>query len=202
LSSLMLPSASGKPNNIWCLAGLGNPGREYSQTRHNLGFMVLDLLAEQHKLSWKRRALYSCAGDPRHGLFLIKPLTFMNQSGLAVAKALSYQKIPVSRLLVICDDVNLPLGKLRLRAKGSDGGHNGLKSVVKHLSSQDFARLRLGMGPVPPSLDMADFVLSSFAKSERSEVGIMTGQAAQTAFEVVRTGVDKAVINLNKQNIS
>lgn len=197
----MHPSASGKKANIWCLAGLGNPGREYSQTRHNLGFMVLDLLAEQLKLSWKRRALYSCAGDNKHGLFLLKPLTFMNQSGLAVAKALSYQKIPASQLLVICDDVNLPLGKLRLRARGSDGGHNGLKSVIKHLNSQDFARLRLGMGPVPDSLEMADFVLSSFARAERSEVGTMTGQAAKTAAEVVRAGVDKAIINLNQQNI-
>lgn len=198
----MRSSASGKQTNIWCLAGLGNPGREYSQTRHNLGFMVLDLLAEQLKLSWKRRALYSCAGDNRRGLFLIKPLTFMNQSGLAVAKALSYQKIPASRLLVVCDDVNLPLGKLRLRAKGSDGGHNGLKSVIKHLGSQDFARLRLGMGPVPGSLEMSDFVLTSFAKSEKSEVGIMTGQAAKAASDVVRAGVDKAIINLNQQNIS
>jgi PTH1 family peptidyl-tRNA hydrolase len=198
----MLSSASGKKNNIWCLAGLGNPGREYSQTRHNLGFMVLDLLAEQLKLSWKRRALYSCAGDNKRGLFLLKPLTFMNQSGLAVAKALSYQKIPAWQLLVICDDVNLPLGKIRLRAKGSDGGHNGLKSIIKHLGSQDFARLRLGMGPVPDSLEMADFVLSSFAKAERTEVGAMTGQAAKTAIEVVRAGVDKAIINLNQQNIS
>ncbi|MDO9026898.1 MAG: aminoacyl-tRNA hydrolase [bacterium] len=198
----MLSSASGKKNNIWCLAGLGNPGREYSQTRHNLGFMALDLLAEQLKLSWKRRALYSCAGDARRGLFLIKPLTFMNQSGLAVAKALSYQKIPVPQLLVICDDVNLPLGKIRLRAKGSDGGHNGLKSVIKHLGSQDFARLRLGMGPVPGSLEMSDFVLSSFAKAEKPEVGAMTEQAARTAVEVVRSGVDKAIINLNQQNIS
>ncbi|MBI4726857.1 aminoacyl-tRNA hydrolase [candidate division TA06 bacterium] len=198
----MHSSASGKKTNIWCLAGLGNPGREYSQTRHNLGFMVLDLLVEQLKFSWKRRALYSCAGDARRGLFLIKPLTFMNQSGLAVAKALSYQKIPASRLLVICDDVNLPLGKIRIRARGSDGGHNGLKSIIKHLSSQDFARLRLGVGPVPESLEMADFVLSSFAKAERSEVGLMTGQAAKTATEVIRAGVDKAIINLNQQNIS
>ena len=198
----MLSAATGKKTNIWCLAGLGNPGREYSQTRHNLGFMVLDLLAEQLKLSWKRRALYSCAGDNKRGLFLLKPLTFMNQSGLAVAKALSYQKIPASQLLVICDDVNLPLGKIRLRAKGSDGGHNGLKSIIKHLSSQDFARLRLGMGPVPESLELSDFVLSSFAKAERAEVGLVAELAAKTAAEVVRAGVEKAIINLNKQNIS
>jgi len=198
----MLSSASGKQTNIWCLAGLGNPGREYSQTRHNLGFMVMDLLAEQLKLSWKRRALYSCAGDNRRGLFLLKPLTFMNQSGLAVAKALSYQKIPASQLLVICDDVNLPLGRIRLRAKGSDGGHNGLKSIIKHLNSPDFVRLRLGMGPVPESLEMADFVLSSFAKSEKPEVALMVDRAVKTASDVVRTGVDKAIINLNQQNIS
>jgi peptidyl-tRNA hydrolase, PTH1 family len=198
----MLSAATGKKTNIWCLAGLGNPGREYNQTRHNLGFMALDLLADQLKLGWKRRALYSCASDARHGLFLIKPLTFMNQSGLAVAKALSYQKIPVSQLLVICDDVNLQLGRVRLRAKGSDGGHNGLKSVIKHLNSPDFVRLRLGMGPVPQSMEMADFVLSSFAKSEKPEVALMVQRAAKAASDVVGAGVEKALINLNQQNLS
>jgi PTH1 family peptidyl-tRNA hydrolase len=160
--------------------------------------MVLDLLAEQMELPWKRRALYSCAGHSKSGFFLVKPLTFMNQSGLAVAKALSYQKIPSGKLLVVCDDVNLPLGRLRLRTKGSDGGHNGLKSVIQHLKIQDFARLRMGVGPLPPGSELADFVLSDFARSETDQTKTMIEEASRAVGEIINLGLEKAMNRTNQ----
>jgi PTH1 family peptidyl-tRNA hydrolase len=183
---------------MWCIAGLGNPGREYRNTRHNLGFMVVDLLADRFNLAWKRRALYSCAIHSPSGLFLVKPLTFMNQSGLAVAKALSYQKIHPGKLLVVCDDINLPLGKIRLRAKGSDGGHNGLKSVIQHLKSSDFARLRLGVGPLPAGAVLADFVLSDFTRSERDLTAEVLDKAAKAVEETTKYNMDKAMNRVNQ----
>lgn len=152
------------------IVGLGNPGNQYNFTRHNFGFLALDFLFKQQGLSWepheKFHAIYKQHGD----YIYIKPQTFYNNSGLAVRTFMDFYKIPLENLLVICDDFNLPFGVTRLRKKGSAGGNNGLKSVIQHLGTEDFARLRLGTGndELRNKLGDVDFVLSKFTAEEKA----------------------------------
>ena len=153
------------------VAGLGNvPESRYGGTRHNVGFDVLDLLARQHELRFEPapvRALQARWRRSDGPVWLLKPLTLMNVSGEAVGAACRYYKVDTADLLVVCDDVNLPLGRLRARAGGSEGGHNGLRSVAEHLGTVDYARLRVGVGRGDERRDLADHVLSRFAPDER-----------------------------------
>jgi PTH1 family peptidyl-tRNA hydrolase len=184
------------------IVGLGNPGKQYEHTRHNVGFMVVEALAEKHRVALragKGEYLISDILRLDHGgeeLVLLKPLTYMNNSGLAVRHALDYYKFDAARLLVVSDDFQLPLGKLRLRAKGSEGGHNGLRSIIDHLGTQEFARLRLGIGEAD-SANAADYVLSPFAKSEQEELAALIQQAAEAVCDVARHGLQYA---MNKYN--
>ncbi len=155
------------------LVGLGNPGKEYERTRHNVGFMVVEAFARRHGIAITRRDFRAMAGDGRVGdarVFLLKPQTFMNLSGESVAMFLRQKPLALTEIIVVADDIALPLGKLRLRAEGSAGGHNGLKSLIQHLHSQAFPRLRFGVGaPRDPSAQI-DFVLGPFSKREQEEV--------------------------------
>lgn len=154
---------------IRCVAGLGNPGRRYQATRHNLGFMVLDKLTKKYRISFKPGK-----GDFYSGwwqytdqeILLVKPTTFMNNSGLAILQARTLAEFLPEELLVICDDVDLPLGTIRLRQSGSDGGHLGLKSIIYHLQSEGFPRLRTGIGRPPEKELVAEYVLDSFLPEE------------------------------------
>ena len=151
------------------LVGLGNPGKDYAGTRHNIGFEVIDALASAHKIKVEQRVARALVGRgdiAGQKVLLVKPQTFMNDSGQAVAAILRREQAPLANLLVIFDDVHLPPGRLRLRAKGSSGGHNGLKSLSAHLGSQEFARLRLGVGEPPPGLQI-DWVLSRYSRADR-----------------------------------
>ncbi len=176
------------------IAGLGNPGPKYRGTRHNVGFDVLDTLAARASTSFD-----SAPGDALmarwrlHDTLLVKPLTFMNNSGEAIGELLRYFKIDLVDLLVVVDEVQLPLGKLRARARGSAGGHNGLKSVIAHLGD-GFARLRLGVGRGDDRRDLADHVLSRFEGDETAEVDRMITRAADASETFISAGI-AAVMN-------
>jgi PTH1 family peptidyl-tRNA hydrolase len=168
------------------IVGLGNPGREYRDTRHNVGFLVADEMARRHQLSFAMAPsqVPDAMVAKRYGatpLLLAKPLTFMNRSGDAVAALVRYYDVAVGDVLVVLDEAALPFGKLRVRARGSAGGHNGLKSIVDRLGTTDIARLRLGVGRGDPRRDLADYVLAGFEAGERAELEGFIARAADAA---------------------
>lgn len=182
------------------IVGLGNPGTKYRDTRHNAGFRVLDRLAERLRAPFskeKYHALVAEASPEGQRLVLMKPLTFMNKSGLAVSRAIRYTSVDLSDLLVVVDDVNLPLGRLRLRAGGSAGGHNGLKSIIAHVNSDEFPRLRLGVGAAEDPGAMVNHVLSTFAAAERPEVNEMIERATDAVMSFVTDGLEQAMNRFN-----
>jgi PTH1 family peptidyl-tRNA hydrolase len=182
------------------VVGLGNPGRRYAGTRHNVGFDVLDLLAERHRLEWE--------AAPAEGLIakwravpalLAKPLTFMNLSGHAVGELLRFYKIDLQDSLIVVDDVNLDLGRLRARPSGSAGGHNGLKSIIAALGTEEFARLRVGVGRGDARRDLGDHVLAKFDPEERVEVAEAVGRAADAAELFVAEGIAPVMNRFNRK---
>jgi PTH1 family peptidyl-tRNA hydrolase len=181
---------------VKAIVGLGNPGPQYRGTRHNVGFDVVEELARRGSLGFESapaEALIAKWRRPEDVVLLVKPLTFMNLSGQAVGELSRYFKIDVADLIVIVDEVHLPLGKLRARKKGSAGGHNGLKSIIAHLGDE-FARLRLGVGRGGDQRNLADHVLSKFEKDEAAEVERMTARAADAAEMFITSGIG-AVMN-------
>jgi len=181
--------------------GLGNPGPKYAGTRHNVGFAVLDEMARRASVGFEQAPADALMARVRHGagegrledVLLAKPLTFMNASGQAIGELLRYFKIDVADLLVVVDEVQLPLGKVRARARGSAGGHNGLKSVVQHVGDE-FARLRLGVGRGDARRDLADHVLAKFEKDEAEDVARMIERATDASEVFVTAGI-AAVMN-------
>ena len=173
-------------NVEYIIAGLGNPGKQYEYTRHNAGFLALDVLAEAHGIKVDRLKFKSLCGAGTiggSGVLLIKPQTFMNLSGEAVRDAMSFYKVPPERVIVIFDDISLDVGKLRIRRKGSDGGHNGMKNIIYLTGSDAFPRVKLGIGAKPhPDYDLAAWVTSRFTKDE----GARLEEAFKNAAEAVR----------------
>ena len=169
----------------WIVVGLGNPGEEYRNTRHNAGFLTVDAFADTlgvHIDRMKYHALTTEVTVGEHRILLLKPMTYMNESGVAVSEAASFYKIPADHVLVISDDISLAPGKLRLRRKGSAGGQKGLKSIIEHLGTEDFPRLRMGVGAKPhPDYDLASWVLSNFSKSET--------EALNSAIQCAHSGI-------------
>lgn len=155
----------------WIIAGLGNPGKKYENTRHNVGFDALDGIAKELNVRIERVKFRALCGDAlidNRRVLLLKPTTLMNLSGQAIQEAAAFYKIPPERILVFCDDINLAPGKLRIRSKGSAGGHNGLKDIIARLGSENFPRVRIGVGQKPhPDYDLADWVLGKFAPADR-----------------------------------
>jgi PTH1 family peptidyl-tRNA hydrolase len=185
------------------IVGLGNPGLEYEWSRHNLGFMLIDKLALEAGAEVKRRECSSLAGRAEiegRAVKLIKPQTFMNLSGEAVACLVAKHKLatPGEGLLVISDDLALPLGSIRIRARGSAGGHNGLKSIIGALGSDEFIRLRIGIQPDHPVTDVKGFVLSPFPRSVRAEVEEILNRSAEAVHAILRDGVLKAMAMYNR----
>lgn len=185
----------------WLIVGLGNPGREYEKTRHNCGFRALDSLAQQlgckvDKL--KFQGLYTQTTYGGKKLFLLKPQTYMNLSGRAVLQLSAYFHIPPQRIIVLFDDISLAPGRLRVRAEGSAGGHNGIKSIIQELGSQDFPRVKIGVGAKPnPDFDLADWVLSTFSASEEKALAVSLKNAADAALAVIDHGVPEAANRFN-----
>jgi PTH1 family peptidyl-tRNA hydrolase len=182
------------------VCGLGNPGPEYQNTRHNLGFWVVDLLCERSSGRWRlpsdryMECRITIGGTP---VTLVEPLTYMNLTGRAIAHFASRDGFDPATLLAVCDDTALPLGRLRLRNQGSDGGHNGLASIIETLGTIEFPRLRLGVGPVPDSTDQADFVLTAFAGTDAETAREMVARAADCVEWWVREGIDAAMSRFN-----
>jgi PTH1 family peptidyl-tRNA hydrolase len=180
------------------IVGLGNPGPKYAGTRHNVGWEVIDYLAAAPGCTPFREKFEAFVAEVKEGgetVLLVKPLTFMNLSGRAVRAILDFYKVPAADLLVVCDDINLPLGKLRVRAKGSHGGQNGLRNIQDQLGSDAYARLRIGIDP--PSYDAVDHVLSKFKAGERAAVDKAVADAAQAALTFVRQGAEAAMNKFN-----
>ena len=182
------------------IVGLGNPGRNYQGTRHNVGFEVLDLLAGRHRLEWESAPANAVVARWRAaGTLVAKPLTFMNLSGAAAGDLLRFYKIELPDLLVVVDDTNLELGRLRARPSGSAGGHNGLKSMIGTLGTEDFARLRVGVGRGDARRDLADHVLAKFDPQERTEVVEAVGRAADAAELFVAEGIGPVMNRFNRK---
>lgn len=181
--------------------GLGNPGEKYEETRHNVGFMVADELGKRGSFSIQKvkyHALTSTATIGGQGALVMKPTTYMNLSGEAVGEAARFYKIPPDHVLVISDDVDLPLGKLRIRTNGSAGGHNGLKSIIQHLGSDQFPRLKVGVGGKPhPDYDMADWVLSKFQGEDKKLIDETVKRAAEAVECLLKDGPQKAMNRFN-----
>jgi len=182
------------------IVGLGNPGTEYESTRHNIGFMLLELIASETGAQIKRkdcRALIGRADVEGKGCDLVKPQTFMNLSGESISCLLAKQTEKPEALIVLSDDLALPFGKLRIRARGSAGGHNGLKSIISSLKTDEFIRLRIGIFPDHPIGDTKNFVLGEFSKTERSEIDQVLKRASEALRTIVRDGVEKAMSEFN-----
>lgn len=184
-------------DGTWMVVGLGNPGPQYSNTRHNVGFMVVDELAraegvDMRKLECKAQVGKGTIQDKK--VILAKPITFMNVSGESVAELSRYYKVPAARILVVSDDLDLPVAAVRLRQKGGHGGHNGLRSIMQHLQgTHDFPRLKIGIGRPQGQLPVASYVLQPFSKEQQQEVGVAVQEGVAAIRAVLHHGIEKAV---------
>ncbi len=191
----------GKSNESWLIVGLGNPGKDYERTRHNAGFRAIDMLAQKlgckiDKL--KFQGLHCQVNDGGRKIFLLKPQTYMNLSGRSVLQLSSYYNIPPQRIIVLFDDISLPPGRLRIRADGSAGGHNGIKSIIAEVGSQDFPRVKIGVGgKAHPDQDLADHVLSGFSPKEEKDLLSALERAAEAALTIMDKGVPVAANRFN-----
>ena len=184
----------------WLVVGLGNPGLRYEKTRHNLGFMLIDWLAREMQTQVKReecRTLIGRGAIENQQIELVKPQTFMNLSGEAINCLLKKENRSAEKLIVIVDDLALPFGSIRLRAKGSSGGHNGLKSIANCLNTQDFIRLRIGIRGEHPIGDTSKFVLENFSKSEFAEIENILERSADAIYSIIKDGIEKAMARFN-----
>jgi PTH1 family peptidyl-tRNA hydrolase len=188
------------PHGTSLIVGLGNPGRIYRRNRHNVGFMTLDLLAAARGLEFSRRQAKASIADgrfKRHKLILAKPQTFMNLAGDSVGRLVRFYRVALPDLLVVCDDLDLPQGSLRLRPGGGSAGHKGLRSIFEHLGSQDFPRLRIGIGRPPGRMDPADYVLQDMAGEERVLMDIALARAVECIQAFLTQGIQTAMTSYN-----
>ena len=185
----------------WLIVCLGNPGLRYEGTRHNAGFMTADALADKLKISVNRARFRARTGQGRIGdepVLLMKPQTYMNLSGEAAAQAAKFYKIPPERVLVVSDETALPIGALRVRTKGSAGGHNGLKSLIACLGTENFPRIRLGVGAPPhEDYDLADWVLSAFKNQDAEDMRAAAGRAAEAVISYITEGPERTMNRFN-----
>ena len=189
-----------KDKMMYLIAGLGNPTREYEKTRHNVGFSVSDVLADKYNIDVsdrKHKALCGKGVIEGEKVLLLKPQTFMNLSGESIREAVDYYKIDPEDIIVIYDDISLDPGQLRIRLKGSAGGHNGIKNIIAHLGTQEFPRIKVGVGAKPPKMDLADYVLSRFGAEEQKLMDEAFGEAAEAAVMMMTTGAERAMNHYN-----
>ena len=188
------------PDSNWLIVGLGNPGPEYERTRHNVGFMLVDVLAIRSQTQVKRSECKALVGRANIGgtaAELAKPQTYMNLSGDAVNCLVAKESRSIEKLIVISDDLALPFGTIRIRTKGSHGGQNGLRSIIDRLKTQEFIRLRIGIGPEHEIRDAANFVLDRFTKAESETLDKILDESADAVQTIVRDGVDEAMARFN-----
>ena len=187
---------------MYLIVGLGNPTREYEHTRHNAGFDTVDMLADRLNISVKEKKHKGLCGKGMLGaekVILLKPQTYMNLSGESVRAAADFYKIDHEHIIVMYDDIDLDVGKLRVRAKGSAGGHNGIKNIIAHLGTQEFPRVRIGVGAKPDRMDLADYVLGRFPQVEQSVMEDAFKEAAEAAAAIVEDGIDAAMNRFNRK---
>lgn len=185
---------------MYLIAGLGNPTKEYDKTRHNVGFSVLDVLADKYNIDVsdrKHRAYCGKGVIEGQKVLLMKPQTFMNLSGESLRSAVDYYKIAPEDIIVIYDDISLEPGQLRIRLKGSAGGHNGIKNIIAQLGTQEFPRIKVGVGAKPPRMDLAAYVLSRFSKGEQELMDEAFREAADAAVMMMRDGAERAMNHYN-----
>lgn len=191
----------GKAKNCWLIVGLGNPGKEYAATKHNCGFRAIDLIAEALSCKIDKAKFQGLYGQTTYQgtkLYLLKPQTFMNNSGRSVVQLSAYFNIPPQRIIVLFDDISLEPGRLRIRGDGSAGGHNGIKSIIAELGSQDFPRVKIGVGAKPhKDADLANWVLSGFTAAEEKALAVSLKNAADAALCIVEKGVYEGANRFN-----
>ena len=191
----------GRKSENWLIVGLGNPGKDYTRTRHNCGFRAIDLLAAELGCKIDKAKFQGLFGQVvRNGkkLYLLKPQTYMNLSGRSVLQLSAYYNIPSQRIIVLFDDISLPVGKLRVRSDGSAGGHNGIKSIIESLGSQDFPRVKIGVGSKPhPEQDLADWVLSTFSALEEKTLETALKDAGKAALCIIENDVQTSANRFN-----
>ena len=183
-------------NNIKFVVGLGNPGEKYSNTRHNFGFRAVDKVAEQENLSWKNwndMASITFYRRNDNNILLVKPMTFMNNSGFPITGLLKYYKIVPQEMLVLYDDYSIPTGEYKFRATGSSGGHNGVNSIITQTGTTSFPRMKLGMGPLPKYAKIVDFVLSNFNSEDNKKVEDVLDKIKDIVDTIIDLGFDKAI---------
>jgi PTH1 family peptidyl-tRNA hydrolase len=198
------PTANETGGDFKLIVGLGNPGREYAGNRHNVGFQIADRVAAAHQLSFSKvqqRAMIALGRLRDHRVVIAKPQTFMNDSGRAVSALLNFYKIPLDRLLVIFDDLDLPYGTLRLRSDGGAGGHNGMRSIIGQLGTNQYARLRVGIGRPPGRMDPAAFVLQDFGRDEALELPGLLDRAVQAVETFVVADINTAMNQFNSSQL-
>lgn len=187
--------------DIFIIAGLGNPGKKYENTRHNVGFDTIDYLSDKYSIKVSRigfKAVYGEGEIEGKKVILLKPQTFMNLSGESIREITEWYKIPAESLIIIYDDIDLEPGKIRVRPKGSSGTHNGMKSVIYQLQSDSFPRVRIGIGRAPEKWDLADYVLSKFSKEDREIIDQSIEKAAEAAIMITNSGLNKAMNSYNR----
>ena len=185
---------------MYLIVGLGNPGNQYNGTRHNAGFAVLDALAEKHRISVDTKKHKGLVGKGMIGaekVILLKPQTFMNLSGESVREAMDFYKIDPEDILIVYDDISLKPGQLRLRGKGSAGGHNGIKNIILHMKTQEFPRVKVGVGEKPPRMDLVDHVLGHFQGEEKKAFETAIPEAVQAIEVFLADGMDVAMNRFN-----
>jgi PTH1 family peptidyl-tRNA hydrolase len=186
--------------NFFILVGLGNPGRRYFNTRHNIGFDTIDVLSNKYKIDigkLKHKALIGDGLIEDNKVLLVKPQTYMNESGESVRDIAKWYKIHMDRLILIYDDIDLPLGKIRIRRSGSAGTHNGMKSVIYHLQSDAFPRVRIGISKAQEHINIIDYVLGKFSEDERNIVDEGIKKASDAIKVIIRSGIDEAMAKYN-----
>ncbi len=188
-------------DELFIVVGLGNPGSKFDNTRHNVGFDTVDVLAAKHGIKINKLKHKALSGDGvinGQRVILVKPQTYMNLSGESVREIIEWYKTPLKNTIIVYDDIDLAVGKIRVRPKGSSGTHNGMRSILYHIQSEDFPRIRIGIGRPPENWDLADFVLSRFTPEDRKLINEGITNAAEAIETIIKSGVDAAMNKFNK----
>lgn len=198
----MFFTRSPKGENLTIIAGLGNPGKQYENTKHNVGFMVIDKLADDYNIkmdTFKHKAFIGNGSIKNKKVMLVKPQTYMNLSGESIKEIVKFYKVPIENIIIIYDDTSIPLSTTRIREKGSAGGHNGIKSIINHLNTDIFTRIKVGIGEKPNGWDLADYVLCKFSKDEQPLILSGIERAAMAAELIITEGINNAMNKTNQR---